>query len=225
MGKDLRTVIIVDYQNVHLTGHGLFATTKVLPKHETLIDPLLFAQRLLAERNARQQEGMDLAILRQVLVFRGQPSAEHDPDGYARNQSQKAHWERDKRVTVTLRPLKYEYERTADKSIATDASGKRIVRGLPREKGVDVLCALAAVREAQDPATDLVILATSDSDLAPALDEVRRIGTAKIETFCWYNERERYGFQIHPSDRTHPVWNTRLGEAAFRACWDPQKYT
>lgn len=113
-------------------------------------------------------------MLRKVLVYRGVPSPEHDSKGYDRNQAQKAHWERDKRVEVTLRPLKYEYERAVDGHPATDARGARIVVG-KNEKGVDVLCALAAVRESQDPATDLVILASSDTDLAPALDEVRRI--------------------------------------------------
>lgn len=39
MSKDLRTVVVIDYQNVHLTGHGLFASTRYLPKHETLVDP------------------------------------------------------------------------------------------------------------------------------------------------------------------------------------------
>ena len=48
---------------------------------------------------------------------------------------------------------------TGGKPTSPETAGKR-------EKGVDVLCALAAVREAQDPDTDLVILASSDSDLA-----------------------------------------------------------
>lgn len=129
------------------------------------------------------------------------------------------------RVEVTLRPLKYEYQRDASGRPATDHNGHRIVKGLPREKGVDVLCALAAVREAQDPATDLVILATSDSDLAPVLDEVRRLGSAKIETFCWYDRDSKVGYRIHPGDRTKPVWNTQLDEQAFWSCRDPITYT
>lgn len=97
-------------------------------------------------------------------------------------------------MLVTLRSLKYEYERNAEGRTATDATGHKIVIGKPREKGVDVLCALAAVREAQDPATDLVILASSDSDSAPVIDEVRRLGSAKIETFCRYDELARVGY-------------------------------
>ncbi|MEV8378667.1 hypothetical protein AB0P21_38360 [Kribbella sp. NPDC056861] len=202
----------------------MFESTRYLPKHETLVDPLLFAGQLLAARNRLQMPGMAHATLRRVLVYRGQPSVEHDPEGYARNQAQKSQWERDGRVQVTLRPLKYDYERDASGRHATDHEGKKIVKGSPREKGVDVLCALAAVREAGDPATDLVILATSDSDLAPALDEVRSLGTAKIETFCWYDEVARMGFQLHPTDRTRRLWNTRLAESAFRASWDRTEY-
>ncbi|WP_020392186.1 NYN domain-containing protein [Kribbella catacumbae] len=224
MGTELRASIVIDYQNVHLTGHSLFESTRRLPKHETLVDPLLFASQLLNARNSLQKPGMAHAILRHVLVYRGQPSVEHDPEGYARNQAQKSQWERDRRIRVTLRPLKYDYERDATGRQATDHEGKKIVKGPPREKGVDVLCALATVREANDPATDLVILATSDSDLAPALDEVRTLGTAKIETFCWYDEPARLGFQLHPTDRSRRLWNTRLNELAFRASWDRTKY-
>jgi len=76
------------------------------------------------------------------------------------------------------------------------------------------------VREAQDSATDLVVLASSDSDLAPAIDEVQRLGCAKIETFCWYDPVQRPGYQLHPTGRSRRVWNTRLDEQAFRASWD-----
>jgi uncharacterized LabA/DUF88 family protein len=220
----LRTTIVIDYQNVHLTGHELFSSTKNLPRHETLVDPLLFAGNLIRIRNDLQRPGMAHAQLSHVLVYRGQPSSVHDPNDYARSQAQKAQWERDRRVTVTLRPLKYEYQRDATGRPATDINGKRIPTGRKQEKGIDVLCALAVVREARDPAIDLVILASSDSDLAPALDEVQRLGCAKIETFCWYDFTTRFGQQLWPTNRNRPVWNTRLGETDFRASADPTTY-
>ena len=49
--------VIMDYQNVHLTGHEMFGEPKHLEKHETLIDPLLYAQQLLRVRNAKQRPG------------------------------------------------------------------------------------------------------------------------------------------------------------------------
>lgn len=164
------------------------------------------------------------ADLRSVEVFSGQPTPEHDPDQYARRLAQKAQWERDPRVSVTLRPLKYEYARDAFGKYLTDHEGKRIVEGRPREKGIDVLCALAVVRAAQDPEVDLVVIASSDTDLAPAIDEVRRLGTAKVETFCWWDEIRRRGYRIHPLDRSKPVWNTRLPESVFHACLDGTDY-
>ncbi|WP_158609640.1 NYN domain-containing protein [Cellulomonas triticagri] len=220
---DLRAVVVVDYQNVHLTGHHLFDSTRHLPKHETLVDPLLFGAALIQARNAAQRPGMAHAVLHKVLVYRGLPAPSQDPDGYARNLAQRAHWERDPRVEVTLRPLKYEYARAADGRPAADATGRRAVVSV-QEKGVDVLCALALVRESQEPGTDLVVLASSDSDLAPALDEVRRLGGAKVETCCWYDREQGRGYQLHPTDRSRPVWNTRLDEEAFRSARDRTRY-
>jgi hypothetical protein len=54
---DLHTSVVIDYQNVHLTGHGLYESTELLPRHEALVDPLLFASRLLQVRNQSQRPG------------------------------------------------------------------------------------------------------------------------------------------------------------------------
>lgn len=219
MAADLRTTVIIDYQNVHLVGHAVF--DRHLPKHETLVDPALYAGQLVSERNQRQREGYAHAVLGTVLVYRGEPSAEHDPRDYARSQRQKSHWEKDARVRVTLRPLKYEYLRDAQGRPATLYDGSKIVTG-KREKGVDVLCALAAVREAQDPDTDLVILASTDSDLAPVIDEVVRLRTAKIETVSWYDPVTRVDRALRGGAAR--VWNTRLTGTHFEAARDRTTY-
>jgi hypothetical protein len=59
----------MDYQNVHLTAHELFAVSRHLPRHESLVDPVHFGIQLIAARNRAQRPGMDHA----VLVYRGQP--------------------------------------------------------------------------------------------------------------------------------------------------------
>lgn len=221
---DLRAVIVMDYQNIHLTGHGLFMISRHSGKHEALIDPLLFANQLLLARNRAQRPGYDHAVLERVLVYRGLPSAESDPEFYARNLAQKAHWERDDRVQVTHRPLKYQYVRDAEGAPVTDATGKRIVQG-KKEKGVDVLCALALVREAARPEVDLAVLASHDSDLQPALDEAVQLRRAKVETVNWYDPQQRYrSQQLRPESPTSAVWNTRLGEREFRLSWDLTDY-
>lgn len=127
------------------------------------------------------------------------------PSPTPRNQTQKAQWERDRRVKVTLRPLRYDYLRDADGRVATDGAGRKTVTG-KQEKGVDVLCALALVREAPTADTDLVILASQDTDLEPALDEALTLGSAKVETVTWSDPR-RHARQLRPSGGRR-LWNT-----------------
>lgn len=218
----LRAAIVIDYQNVHLTAHGLFAETKYRPRHECLIDPLHFSNQAIQARNRNQKPGMDHATLQRVLVYRGQPSPEHDSAAYARNQAQKAQWERDPRVAVHLRPLKYDYLRDVDGRVITDGNGEKQVVG-KREKGVDVLCALAVMREARRTDVDVVILASQDSDLEPALDEAIALHVAKIETCCWFDRTQpRRSGEIRPSSQR--IWNTRLDATAFRNSWDMTNY-
>lgn len=217
-----RAVVIVDYQNIHLTGHGAFGDGRA--KHEVLVHPLHLAARLISARNAKMDSEHPAIELARVLVFRGLPSPEHNPQGYARNLAQKSHWEIDPRVAVEHRPLTYRYEYTAQGQRSTDASGKWIMKGLPEEKGVDVMCALAFVREARRPDVDVVILASHDTDLVPALDEVLREGAAKVETMSWYDTTHRYRTKELRS-ALRRTWNTRLVRSDFDACLDLTDYS
>lgn len=193
-------VVVMDYQNIHLMGNGLFAAGQ--PPHLSLIHPLHYATRLLHVRNGNQRSGVGAvqAELVQVLVYRGLPSSLHDPSHYRRSLAQQTEWESDARVKVTLRPLKYEYQRTATGQKATDASGTPIVTGKV-EKGVDVLCALAVVREARDSNIDIVILASQDSDLEPALDEALAMNCVKVETASWFDPVNHSSREIRPGGR------------------------
>jgi hypothetical protein len=224
MAEFLRTAIVIDYQNVHLTGHDFFLAGTGTPRHLSLLDPLLFAEELVAARNRAQFPGYALAVLEKVLVYRGHPSQEHDPANSARNLAHQAHWERDERVTVTVRPLRYEFERDAAGGLLRNSSGQKIIRSR-REKGVDVLCALALVREVRRPETDLVILASADSDLIPALDEAIEIASAKVETFCWFDPQEPWKSRQLRPERVKAVWNTRLGEREFVRARDLTDYS
>ncbi len=218
---DLRAVVIIDYQNVHLVGLNLFH--RFAEPYEHLVHPLHFANQLINRRNANQRENGQRAVLRKVLVYRGLPSADVDPKPYALNLAQQAEWELDARVKVTHRPLKYAYEKDADGRKATDYRGRPIVKG-KREKGVDVLCALALIRESQQPDVDLVILASQDTDLEPALDEALALGTAKIETASWFDASNHYATREIRASAAR-IWNTRLNLQAFESCCDQKDYT
>lgn len=217
---DLPAVVIVDYQNVHLTAAGLFAPNA--PEYESLIHPLAYGLHLISRRNANQRDGMPDAVLSKVLVYRGLPSSEHDAKAYGRNLAQKSEWERDRRIQVTHRALRYVYEKTSDGYRATDSSGRPMVKS-KREKGIDVLCALALVREAQSADVDLVILASQDSDLEPALDEACELGSVAIETASWFDlQNPRASKEIRPSGRK--IWNTRLDYGSYTRSVDPRQY-
>lgn len=218
----LKTAVIIDYQNVHLVGHDAFPSTRHLERHTSLIDPLLFANELVLQRNASMQPGYAKATLHDVWVYRGLPSSEYDPADNARSLAQQHHWERDRRVHVTLRPLRYRLERDATGRPTRDVNGNVTITE-KREKGVDVLCALAAVREAARAEIDLVILASHDSDLEPAIDEARELSTTKIETFRW-NSPDDFVYQLRSGDRARSIWCTKLDERSFRASWDTTPY-
>lgn len=227
----LRTAVIIDYQNVHLTAHDVFNPRG--ERHDSLIHPMQFGRRLLVDRNARQREGFPDAELSTVRVFRGLPHVDHDWEQNRRCLDQQAQWTRDG-ATVELRDLKYRYRNGADGRPVMDIHGKKEPLGRGQEKGIDVLCALAAIHESERPDIDLVVLASRDTDLVPVLDELydRRGRDAqrysRIETVAWFNprweeERTKSGGQLRPTGPRR-IWNTNLGRDAYDASIDRSDY-
>lgn len=227
----LRTSVVMDYQNVHLTAHDVFNPRG--DRHASLIHPVQFAQRAILERNARQREGHPRAQLSQVTAYRGLHHVDHDWEQNRRCLDQASQWEADG-ARVELRDLKYRFEYGADGRPILDINGKKVPRGRPEEKGIDVLCALACVREAARPDVDLVILASRDTDLVPALDEVYDFRGqdasryARIETVSWFNRRWRedgtrtFGNLLPSGSRR--IWNTNLGRDCYESSIDRRDY-
>lgn len=213
-----RASVVIDYQNVHMLARECFAPDR--PLHEVLIDPLLFAEELVRRRNAAQGEGYPHIKLGKVLVYRGLPSSEYDPEANSYNLQQKHHWERDGRVQVVHRPLRYRIERDPYGTPILDINGQKTIIE-KREKGIDVLCALAVVREAASPTTQVVIIASHDSDLEPAIEEARRLGSAKVEVCRWHSEQWVYQLRAQSGA---PVWCTRLDQSSFQVCLDTTPY-
>jgi uncharacterized LabA/DUF88 family protein len=86
-----------------------------------------------------------------------------------------------------------------------------------REKGVDVLVALKVVRAALDPQFDVVILASHDTDLEPALEIAVGDGQAKIEPAGWSSARV-----LRPSGVR--LWHTALSAADMLKARDRFNY-
>ena len=210
----LTMAVVIDYLNVHLTGASLFLPGR--PPEEGLFDPFRFACQLAQARNANIDDPAHHASVKRVEVFRGLPIPEDDPDAYRRNQTQKDEWERGHHgvVSVTLRPLKYTWDYL---------DGRRVpVRASRREKGVDVLCALALVDLARSGLYNVVVLASRDTDLAPALDNAARTTSTKIEAVKWYDPADR---RTRGNIRTERrLWTTSMTRDHFTASLDPRTY-
>lgn len=227
----LRASVVIDYQNVHLTARDVFNPRG--ERHESLIHPVQFAQVAIRERNARQRPGHPHATLARTIVFRGLHHVDHDWEQHRRCLAQATQWRVDGAM-VELRDLKYRYQYGADGRPVLDVSGKKVPIGRPEEKGIDVLCALACVREAARPDIDVVLLASRDTDLVPALDEVHDLHGrdseryGRIETVSWFNARfEEDGARTFGSLRpTAPrrIWNTNLDRSCYEASIDRRSY-
>jgi hypothetical protein len=88
---------------------------------------------------------MQFANVAQVLVCRGLPHVEYDWEQNRRCLDQATQWRQD-RAVVELRDLKYDFQRDAGGRPILDIHGKKVPRGRPKEKGIDVLCALVRTR-------------------------------------------------------------------------------
>lgn len=213
----LSATIVIDYQNVQLVALNLF--NPKIGNHQKYLDPLKFSKTLIEKRNRKQKHSLPLSYLNKILVYRGLPSFIYDKKAHERNLRQAEKWEKNRLVEVHHRPLKYFFEENTLDNFTLNRIGKKTVRG-KREKGIDVLCALALVREART--SDLVILASQDTDLIPAIEEAVALKQAKIETFSWYSTSSRRSFELRSP--VAPTWNTRLGEEEYFQCLDENTY-
>ncbi len=156
-----RIAVFIDYQNVHLVAHELFAPYGK-PVHETVVHPVKIAERIVSKRRGDNE-------LVAVRVYRGRPNPEHQPTNTAANDGQKAAWEPHRRVTVVRRDLNY--------------------RGWPdekpHEKGIDVALAVDYVRMSMLEECDVAILFSADRDLLPALEMAFQNTKPNTEIACW----------------------------------------
>lgn len=127
-----------------------------------------------------------------VNIHRGLPSQKYDADGYAANRRQSAAWmkEASEIVVPRLRPLRYSRDR-AEK---------------PREKGVDVELALAAVEWTLDGKCDVAIVFSHDTDLVPLVETLTRLkGPECIETASWTSETFNQRIRTKPPVHHHGI--------------------
>lgn len=86
-----------------------------------------------------------------------------------------------------------------------------------REKGVDVHVALTLVRAAQEQDVDVVVVASHDTDLEPALEMAVSDAQAKVETAGWQGANV-----LRPKGRR--LWHTALSAADMVKTRDRTNY-
>lgn len=189
--------LFIDYQNVHFTAWECFSSYGS-PVYDSLIDPGKFGDQVLAARAARNFDPVDLE---EIHVFRGWPSRRHEGQQHARVQKQASNWTRDPRVKMHLRSLQYPRDWPDEPA---------------KEKGVDVELAVEVVRAAITRTADVIIVATRDTDIVPALDLVTTATASVVELATWDGQSE-----LKVTSRPKTV---RLGRSAFNRSRDTRNY-
>ena len=163
--------LFIDYQNVHFTAWECF-TSYGTQVWESLIHPGKFADQISAARDARGFEHVDFT---KIHVYRGHPSRRNEPTQHARVQRQASNWTRDRRVEMNLRPLRYPRDWPDEPAV---------------EKGVDVHLAIQVAQAAMEKWADVLIVATRDTDIVPALELVHKTDGVSLELATWAGQSE-----------------------------------
>jgi NYN domain len=190
-GVPIRTAVFIDWQNSYKSARDAFGW-KDWPTEYGVYSPYRLGLHL-SEGNGRGKG----AVLVRLNVHRGLPSQKRDPVGYAANRRQAAAWikENPEVVIPRLRPLRYSEDPDEP----------------PREKGVDVELALAAVDWAITDRCDVAIIVSNDTDIMPALEMITRLkGTSNVETASWVSDG--YKTRLRPKP---PVFHHELPEELF----------
>lgn len=112
--------------------------------------------------------------LTQVRVYTGRPSSSRDPKTYGAHMRQCARWAKDRDVVVVPRSIRYPRNWPSEPA---------------QEKGIDVHLAVDLVRGYVADEFDIGIVASTDTDLLPAIEALfeldRRKGYEPVEVCAW----------------------------------------
>ncbi|GGI01308.1 NYN domain-containing protein [Arthrobacter liuii] len=181
-----QVTVLVDYENMNRRARSLFGGST--PQD---LCPRGMADTVVARRN---NKGLTCELVK-VIVFRGRP-AQGQP-GHTRFCTQDEAWRKDPLIETRYIDLVYS-------------------RGTVREKGVDVALALAAATISASGTIDVLVIASEDSDLGPAVSHAKSNGV-RVETVIWDNlQGSANGAQKRAWEQQ--IYAHRLGIDEYRAC-------
>jgi len=198
-----RVVLFIDYQNVYRDAQEAFFGRNA---HylDGQFDPVAFANRICSKRPfGAKKETRELA---EVRLYTGRAARKLEPKSYSAFRRQQAAWE-ERGIRVSSRRLQY-----------LDWPNSR-----PRQKGVDVALAVDFVVMACEGEYDIGVIASTDTDLLPALEYVSGIDTITAEVAAWWGESETTRKQLRVAKGG--VWCHRLLRIDYDAVSDRTDYS
>jgi len=174
-----RLVLFIDDKNIYNGARRAFFGDSD-PHYCGQIDPLELGKLVCS----RPPVGAT-RLLHQVRIYTGSPDSSKQPRAYAAHTKQCNMW-RSLGVEVITRVLKYPNDWPKSK---------------PEQKGVDVALAVDFVTWAIDGQYDVGVVASTDTDLKPALEYVYGKGRNKcqVEVAAWTSSSSRKRLSISGS--------------------------
>jgi uncharacterized LabA/DUF88 family protein len=195
-----RVIVFLDYQNVYEDFRRAFCSG-TLRSTDGQFDPVRLAT-ILVDRGPDFEEWQ----LHGVRAYLGRPAPDRDGRGAAAHDRQTQRW-RDDGVTVRARSLQY------------------LPGQPPRQKGVDVELAVDVVRLAVQGAFEIGVVASTDTDLVPAIEAVDDFrGDARFPRLCTVSYTGMAKKLQMPDGTRRQPFVFRLKRDDYRVAHDPTVY-
>jgi uncharacterized LabA/DUF88 family protein len=148
-----RLTLFIDAQNLFNGARRAFFSAGTRSHTDGQFDPMKLGQLITSLPPPNTE-----IVLHQVRIYTGRPEATKEPKTYAAHMKQCANWQRAGAVVIA-RTLRYPRAWPAMRA---------------QEKGIDVALAVDFVALAIDGEYDLGVMASTDTDLRPALEYTYR---------------------------------------------------
>jgi len=174
--KPEKLVAFIDDKNIYKGARHAFFDDSY-PHYYGQINPAELAKLICSRPPAGATR-----LVHQVRMYSGSPDSSKEPKAYAAHTKQCAAW-RKLGVKVITRTLKYPDDWPNSKA---------------EQKGIDVALAVDFVALAIDGEYDVGIIASTDTDLKPALEYVymKCSGKCRVEVAAWRSSKSRKRLSI-----------------------------
>lgn len=194
-----RLILFIDAQNLyHTAGNSFF--NRPDPGASGQFDPMALG-RLITDRDRSSP------VLHEVRIYTGRPDSAKSPKSYSAHMKQCAAWINAGAIVIS-RTLKYPPNWPAERA---------------QEKGIDVALAVDYVTLAVENRYDIGVVASTDSDLLPALEYVYSLGARggpRAAVMAWSSKTGNPRLSIPGAH----LWCYWFDRSDFDSVSDPTNY-